>query len=84
MKLLNAVSASEAKAKFYELLTQASQGKIIHVIRHSRPEAVILSIEKYNELLERLEDLGDSLDLLKAKTESEDTVPLEEAKKELK
>lgn len=72
MRLLNTMSASEAKAKFYEVLTQASEGKVIHVIRHSRPEAVILGMKKYTELLERLGNLEDSLGLVKAELGSEE------------
>ncbi len=73
MRLLNAMSASEAKAKFYDVLTQAQEGKVIHVIRHSRPEAVVIGIEKYTELIERLETLEESL---KTKISSE-IVPAE-------
>ncbi|MDP2662531.1 MAG: type II toxin-antitoxin system prevent-host-death family antitoxin [Dehalococcoidia bacterium] len=71
MRLLNAMSASEAKAKFYDVLTQAQEGKVIHVIRHSRPEAVVIGIEKYTELMERLETLEESLGALKTKIASE-------------
>ncbi|MDO8691676.1 MAG: type II toxin-antitoxin system prevent-host-death family antitoxin [Dehalococcoidia bacterium] len=73
MRLLNAMSASEAKAKFYDVLTQAQEGKVIHVIRHSRPEAVVIGIEKYTELIERLETLEENL---KTKVAAE-TVPAE-------
>lgn len=66
MRLLNAMSASEAKAKLYDVLTKAQEGKIIHVIRHSRPEAVIIGIEKYQELLDRVEELEGSLAKMKA------------------
>lgn len=77
MRLLNAMSASEAKAKFYDVLTQAQEGKIIHVIRHSRPEAVIIGIAKYQELLDRLEDVENSLKAMKAQLEPEGTAPQE-------
>lgn len=49
----------------------ASRGQVI---------AVLLSPDIYNALLERLEDLEDSLDLLKARVESEGTVPWEAVK----
>lgn len=80
MGLLKSISASEAKAKLYEVLDQAKQGQVIQVIRRSRPEAVVMGIEKYQGLLERLKDLEGSLDLLKARLESEGAIPWEEVK----
>ncbi len=67
MRLLNAMSASEAKTKFYDVLTQATQGKIIHVIRHSRPEAVVIGIDKYQDLVDRVEELEQTVAALKTK-----------------
>jgi len=67
VRLLNAMSASEAKTKFYDVLTQATQGKIIHVIRHSRPEAVVIGIDKYQDLVDRVEELEQTVAALKTK-----------------
>ncbi len=64
------MSASEDKAKLYDVLTKAQEEKIIHVIRHSRPEAVIIGIEKYQELLDRVEELEGSLEKMKAEMAS--------------
>ncbi len=83
MNLLNSVSASEAKAKFYDVLNQVRDGEVVQVIRHSRPEAVLMSVDRYRELMERLEDLEDSLDMIKAEMASEGTIPLNELKNRL-
>lgn len=83
MRFLSAMSASEAKAKFYEVLNQVRDGEIIQVIRHSRPEAIVISVEKYQTLLDRLEDLEDSLNVIKAEITSEGMIPWEEAKNSL-
>ena len=73
MRLLNAMSASEAKTKFYDVLTQATQGKIIHIIRHSRPEAVLIGIDKYQDLVDRVEELEHTVAALKAEQVSKET-----------
>jgi antitoxin StbD len=54
------ISVSEAKAKLTALV-QSSKTEDVALLRYGHPEAYILSAERYEELMDRLEDLDDSL-----------------------
>ena len=51
------------------------QGETFLARRGSRLEAALSSLAQYQGLIERLEDLEDSLDLLRAEMDSEGNVP---------
>ncbi len=61
------VSVAKAKAHMSELIKETARGKVFEVINHSAPVAIILSVERYKELLETMEDLQDSLFVLRAR-----------------
>lgn len=69
------VPVSEAKARLTGLV-KASQEEDITLVRYGRPAAVLMSTERYNALMERLEDLEDSLAIAEAK--GEESEPIEE------
>ncbi len=72
---------SEARGNWTDILNKASYGKErIEVVRRNKPIAYIVPIEDV-ELLEKIEDLIDIEDALKRK--DEDTINLEELRKEL-
>ncbi|KLI05806.1 type II toxin-antitoxin system Phd/YefM family antitoxin [Mycolicibacterium senegalense] len=54
------VPISKAKAKLSELVRQAAEEDVV-LINHSTPAAVLVSAERYDALLEELEDLRDRL-----------------------
>jgi antitoxin StbD len=66
------VSIAKAKAHLSELVREAKEGKVFEVINRSQPMAIILSVEKYNALLEEIEDLEDAIAILEGKLESGD------------
>ena len=76
------ISVSEARAALASLIDQVQSGEPFLLVSRSRVRAVLMGISQYDALLERLEDLGDSLDILRAKAEGEATRPLEEYLKE--
>lgn len=78
------VPVSEARAKLTALIDEAALGEQRFLIAsRSKVKAVLLGAEAYNELMERLEDLEDSVEVLKARLTNEPTRPLEEFVQEL-
>jgi len=54
------VTVTEAKARLGELLREAAEDDVV-VVRHGHPAAVIVGADRYDALLEELEDLKDRL-----------------------
>jgi prevent-host-death family protein len=51
------VNMAKARARFPEIVKLVEDGAIVRVDRYSKPVAVILSFEKFEEIEEDLEDL---------------------------
>ena len=79
---LRSISVSEARALLASLIEQVEGGEPYFLVSRSRVRAVLMGIGQYDALLERLEDLEDSLEILRAKAEGEPARPLEEYLKE--
>ena len=82
MERLRSISVSEARALLASLIEQVESGEPFFLVSRSRVRAVLMGIAQYDALLERLEDLEDSLEILRAKAESDLSRPLEEYLKE--
>lgn len=54
------VPISEARARIGELIAE-SDDHPVYVMRHGRPAGVILSLTKFEGLIDRIEDLDDAL-----------------------
>ncbi|OCB56280.1 addiction module antitoxin [Mycobacterium vulneris] len=54
------VPISKAKAKLSELVRQAAEEDVV-LMNHGTPAAVLISAERYDSILEELEDLRDRL-----------------------
>lgn len=52
------VPLTEARTRLFELVREA-QGRVVVLLRHGRPVAVMLSAEKWENVVDRLEDLED-------------------------
>jgi prevent-host-death family protein len=57
------VPISEAKGRLSELIRTSDTGDVV-LLRHGRPAAVMLSVERYQALLDRCEDLADAVSIL--------------------
>ncbi len=84
--LMAKYSAAEARAKFNEVLTLAKT-EAVEIHKHGKPAAVMVDAMKYEELLDYVEDLEDSLAILEIRA-SEDFDPstwktLEEVERDL-
>ena len=67
------VPISEVRANLGALLDEAREHEV-YVLRHGRPAGVLLSVDAYERLLDRLEDAEDSLAVATAEG---DVVPFE-------
>ena len=56
------VPVSEAKGRLTELVRDAESEDIV-IVRHGRPAAVLIGSERFDALLEDLEDLRDRLSI---------------------
>lgn len=72
------IPISEAKGRLSELIRQA-QDEDVQLLRDGRPAAVIVSIDRWEQLHEELEDLEDRLAYAQHKLDPH-TVPWEQAK----
>lgn len=79
-------SAAEARAKFNEVLTLA-RTEAVEIHKHGKPAVVMVDAMKYEEFLDYVEDLEDSLAILEIRA-SDDFDPstwktLEEVERDL-
>ena len=61
---MDTVSLSDAKSRFAHLVQAAEAGQVVHISRHGKPVAVLLSEQAYAALhqLECSQALGDTID----------------------
>lgn len=71
------VAISEAKGRLTEL-ARVAQDEPVYLLRHSKPAALIVSVEAWEALHERLEDAEDALAVLQHQVDPEPTISLEE------
>ena len=64
------VTITDAKAKLAEVVRRAEEHDVT-LLRHGRPTAVIIGYTRFEELLDRLEDLDDRISVY----ESQDSEP---------
>jgi prevent-host-death family protein len=78
------VSVAKAKAHLSEIAREARKGKVFEVINRSQPMAIMLGVESYKSLLEKIEDLEDALAILEGEQESagKPNIPWEQVKAE--
>lgn len=54
------VPVSEAKGRLSEIVRESADRDVL-LMRHGRPAAVVIAVERYEALLERIEDAEDKL-----------------------
>ncbi len=85
MKQIKSVGMAEARPKLTQLVEEVySGGDPYLIVAGSRIKAVLVGIEQYNDMIERLEDLSDSAELLYAEFGEEAIMPFEEHLKKSK
>ncbi len=79
MSRIKSIGMAEARPKLTQLVDEVSGGAEPYlIISGSRVKAVLVGINQYNDMIERLEDLSDAAELLQAELDQEPTIPFEE------
>jgi len=85
MSKIKSIGMAEARPKLTQLVEEVSEGKEPYlIVSGSKVKAVLVGINQYNDMIERLEDLSDAAELLQAELDNEETMPLEELINRLK
>lgn len=76
---IKSIGMAEARPKLTQLVEEVSNGGEPYlIVSGSRVKAVLVGINQYNDMIERLEDLSDSAELLQAELDQEPTMLFEE------
>jgi prevent-host-death family protein len=79
MSKIKSVGMAEARPKLTRLVDEVSNGGDPYlIVSGSQVKAVLVGVDQYNDMLERLEDLADAAELLQAEMEQEPTMSFEE------
>ncbi len=75
MGKIKSIGMAEARPKLTHLVEEVCAGGDPYlIVSGSRVKAVLMGIERYNDMVERLEDLSDAASLLRAELDREPTV----------
>lgn len=79
MGKIKSIGMAEARPRLTQLVEEVfSGGEPYLVVSGSRVKAVLIGVSQYSDMIERLEDLSDSAELLQAELDQESTMPFEE------
>ena len=79
MNRIKSIGMAEARPKLTQLVDEvAGVGEPYLIISGSQVKAVLIGINQYNDMVERLEALSDTIELLKAEMDQEPTTSFEE------
>jgi len=79
MSRIKSIGMAEARPKLTQLVDEVSGGGEPYlIVSGSQVKAVLVGVNQYNDMVERLEDLSDAAELLQAELDQEPTIPFEE------
>jgi prevent-host-death family protein len=79
MSRIKSIGMAEARPRLTQLVDEVSSGGEPYlIVSGSRVKAVLIGVNQYNDMIERLEDLSDAAELLQAELGQEPTMPFEE------
>jgi len=79
MSRIKSIGMAEARPKLTQLVDEVSGGGEPYlIVSGSQVKAVLVGVNQYNDMVERLEDLSDAAELLQAEMDKEPTMPFEE------
>lgn len=73
----NLLPISELRQQQNKILQMLSDGPVI-LTQHGRASVVLVSPEQWNQMVNQIEDLQDSLDAVEARQSKESTISLDE------
>ena len=68
------IPISEAKPRLAELIGKSGTEDVV-ITQRGRAAAVLVAVDRYSEMLDRIEDLEDSLAVAQARLVNEPTIP---------
>jgi PHD/YefM family antitoxin component YafN of YafNO toxin-antitoxin module len=77
------VAVTDARARLNELLSTILPERDVVLLRHSRPAAIMISPDRYEALLDRIEELEGEMTALAVRAGLEETEPWENIKARL-
>ncbi len=79
MSRIKSIGMAEARPKLTQLVDEVSGGGEPYlIVSGSQVKAVLIGLNQYNDMVERLEDVSDAAELLQAELDEEPTMPFEE------
>jgi prevent-host-death family protein len=79
MGKIKSIGMAEARPNLTKIVEDVSLGGDPYlIVSGSKIKAVLIGIEQYNDMVERLEDLSDAAELLEAESQQEATMSFEE------
>ena len=79
MGRIKSIGMGEARPRLTQLVDEVSGGGEPYlIVSGSRVKAVLIGVNQYNDMVDRLEDLSDAAELLEAELEHESTMPFKE------
>ena len=79
MNRIKSIGMAEARPRLTQLVDEVSNGSEPYlIVSGSRVKAVLVGLNQYNDMIERLEDLSDTAELLQAEADNEPTISFEE------
>lgn len=79
MGSIKSIGMAEARPRLTHFVEEVyAGGEPYLIVSGSRVKAVLMGIERYNDMVERLEDLSDAASLLHAELDREPTMPFAE------
>jgi prevent-host-death family protein len=76
---VKSIGMAEARPKLTQLVEDVyNGGEPYLIVSGSKVKAVIMGIDRYNDMVERLENLSDAAELLQASLAHEPTLPFKE------
>lgn len=79
MSRIKSIGMAEARPRLTHLVDEVSGGGEPYlIVSGSQIKAVLVGVNQYNDMVDRLEDLSDAANLLQAEVGQEPTMPFEE------
>ena len=79
MNRIKSIGMAEARPRLTQLVDEVSNGGGPYlIVSGSKVKAVLVGLNQYNDMIERLEDLSDTAELLQAEADNEPTISFEE------
>lgn len=77
------VAITDARVKLKELVEEVLPQRNVVLLRHNKVVGIMVDPQRYNALIDEIEDLEDEISILEARLNPDDRTPLEDFEAEL-